>query len=186
MFKITRKRTLRAALLLALALAVTALAGCQMGESGGAAQETPNEDAIHIGCTMSLSNKDPDYQTNVIQPVKQALELAIKEINDAGGILDKQIVVDIQDTYKASDAKMAEIAERFKDYNAIIGGNDQLNASSIENKQIIISLSSTPDKLEYEASPYLFFASLRWNAPLKPIVDFMVEKASKKHNIHLF
>ncbi len=171
------------ALLLALVLLAASLPGC--GKSTAPAQKpaAPGEpsDEIRIGCMLTLSG---DYGYIGIHR-KQALELAVKEINGSGGILGKTVVLDIQDDDKHSTDRTMELMEQFKSCQAIIGpGVKQaaaINEMTKQNKQIVLALATpTYDDLQNLQNPYMFFTGLGSVPEEEAYAKFFTEKGCKK------
>jgi len=91
----------KVSVLLAICLSIALLAGCaQQGSSGG-----NNSDVIKIGVNYELSGGVATYGQSSVE----GLELAIKEINEAGGVNGKQIQLVKYDN-KSEEAEATTLA----------------------------------------------------------------------------
>ncbi|MHB1313949.1 MAG: ABC transporter substrate-binding protein [Christensenellales bacterium] len=135
-------------------------------------------DVIQIGCMLPLTGDNAYFGSRR----KQALELAVKEINDSGGIIGKTVVLDIQDDYQRSAERAIELAEQFKSCHAIIGAASTqamaINEVTKQNKQIVLS----PAELSYEdtQNPYMFFIQLSSVSEIEAPLKFLVKEGCKK------
>lgn len=110
--EMTEKKTLKrfASIFLASSLIVGALAGCSSKEegtsTGGSSTGSESSDVIKIGANLELSGAVATYGSSI----KQGAELAIEEINAAGGIDGKQIeFVPVDNKSETSEATNAAV-----------------------------------------------------------------------------
>lgn len=183
-----RKRQLwqkMAALGLALTLALTT-AGCALSEDGGSSESgtgtaaTDSSDTIKVGILHSLSGTMAISETSV----RDAELLAIKEINEAGGVLGKQIETVIEDG--ASDpATFQEKAQKLLQ-------NDKVATvfgcwTSASRKAVLPVFEADNGLLWYpvqyeglESSPNIFYIGAAPNQQIVPAVEYMTENYGKK------
>lgn len=81
-----------AALAMALAMAAGTLSGCSSTDGGSSTAENTG-DTIVIGAIGPLTGSAADYGITATN----GLKLAVEEVNAAGGVLGKQVVVSYQD-----------------------------------------------------------------------------------------
>lgn len=153
------------------AAAVLSLAGCSKKDAG---------DTVKVGILHSLSGTMAISETSV----RDAEMLAIKEINAAGGVLGKQIVVAQEDG--ASEPQIfAEKARKLiqNDKVATIFGC----WTSASRKAVKPVVEETGALLWYpvqyegmEMSPNIMYMGAAPNQQAVPAVDFCVEKFGKK------
>lgn len=134
-------------ILLSLALALTAFSGA-FAQSG---------DTITIGVLATLTG----YPLNGEHMVK-GVKLAVEEINAAGGVLGKQLALDIQDCSNTADAATNAVNLLVsRDVSAIIGPHYSSLGLAIENiihqAEIPMLVGGTSPKFVNEVdNPYLF------------------------------
>ena len=184
MFRIRGRRM--PALAVALAVAV-ALAGCgsKTGEnssSGGAAADTSG-DTVKVGLLNSLSGTMAISEVTV----RDALQLAVDEINAAGGVLGKRLQPISEDG--ASDwptfAEKAEKLIREDRVAAVFGCWTSASRKAVKpvfekNKALLFY----PVQYEgLEQSPYIFYTGATTNQQIVPALDYL--KAQGKTSIYL-
>jgi len=117
---------------MALALVAMLVAGCGGGSSGGATAGGAAKQPIKIGAILSLTGS----YAGLGAPEKQALELEVKRINDAGGVNGRPIEVVIVDD--ATDAQKAvAAATKLIDQDkvvAILGATGTSGTMAIRNE----------------------------------------------------
>ncbi|MCH7568619.1 MAG: ABC transporter substrate-binding protein [Nanoarchaeota archaeon] len=122
------------------------------------AGSSPQEETIKIGAILPLTGIASIHGQNE----RQGIDLAVKEINEAGGINGKPIEIIYEDD-QTNPAKSLISYNKLIDVNGVevvIGGTWDILANAIipesEKKQVVIlSPSALPDTLEQE-SPYFF------------------------------
>jgi urea transport system substrate-binding protein len=184
MFRIRGRRM--PALAVALAVAV-ALAGCgsKTGEnssSGGAAADTSG-DTVKVGLLNSLSGTMAISEVTV----RDALQLAVDEINAAGGVLGKRLQPISEDG--ASDwptfAEKAEKLIREDRVAAVFGCWTSASRKAVKpvfekNKALLFY----PVQYEgLEQSPYIFYTGATTNQQIVPALDYL--RAQGKTSIYL-
>jgi len=134
----------KVSVLLAICLSIALLAGCaQQGSSGG-----NNSDVIKIGVNYELSGGVATYGQSSVE----GLELAIKEINEAGGVNGKQIQLVKYDN-KSEEAEATTLASKLMTQDKVIAVLGPATSGSfkatipvaIKNKIPVISGSATAD-----------------------------------------
>jgi len=148
-------------------------------ESEDAAQ-TDSSDTIKVGILHSLSGTMAISETSV----RDAELLAIKEINENGGVLGKQIEAVVEDG--ASDnAIFAEKAEKLllSDQVATVFGC----WTSASRKAVLPVFESNNGLLWYpvqyegqESSPNIFYTGAAPNQQIVPAVEYLAENYGKK------
>ena len=149
----------------------------------GGGQETAavsGEDSIKVGILHSLSGTMAISETSV----RDAELLAIKEINENGGVLGKQLVPVIEDG--ASDnAVFKEKAEKLllNDKVATVFGC----WTSASRKAVLPAFESSNGLLWYpvqyegqESSPNIFYIGAAPNQQIVPAIEYMNENYGKK------
>ena len=151
-------------------------------ESGSEQASTPESsgDTIKVGILHSLSGTMAISETSV----KDAELLAIKEINEAGGVLGKQLEPVVEDG--ASDnATFKEKAEKLllNDKVATVFGC----WTSASRKAVLPTFESNNGLLWYpvqyegmESSPNIFYVGAAPNQQIVPAIEYMSENYGKK------
>lgn len=173
-----------------MAVMMLATTGCALQEdkqtsSGGATNSGSNSNSsqgetIKVGILHSLSGTMAISETSV----RDAELLAIKEINEAGGVLGKQIEVVVEDG--ASDvATFAEKATKLLT-------NDKVETvfgcwTSASRKAVLPIFESNNGLLWYpvqyegqESSPNIFYTGAAPNQQIVPAIEYLVETYGKK------
>lgn len=159
------KRTLALVLALALCLSMFALAGCSKAGSGdnGSASGSDNSsdnstgDTIKIGYIGPLTGSVSVYGI----AVQRGVQLAIKEINAAGGLLGKQVELVCKDDQGTETEALNAFNELVSAGVKIIVGAVTTNCTSAitsaanNEKVVLISASSTADSITTE-DDYIF------------------------------
>lgn len=134
----------KVSLLLAVCLSIALLAGCtQQGSSGG-----NNSNVIKIGVNYELSGGVATYGQSSVE----GIELAIKEINEAGGVNGKQIQLVKYDN-KSEEAEATTLASKLMTQDKVVAVLGPATSGSfkatipvaIKNKIPVISGSATAD-----------------------------------------
>ena len=153
-------------------------AGCSGGAITNA--EASSTDTIKVGILHSLSGTMAISETSV----RDAELLAIKEINENGGLLGRQIVVVVEDG--ASDnAIFAEKAEKLllsDKAEAVFGC-----WTSASRKAVLPVFESNNGLLWYpvqyegqESSPNIFYTGAAPNQQIVPAIDYLAENYGNK------
>jgi len=125
-----------------LMLLVTAMAGCGGGDTG----DEDSGDAIVIGVNYELSGAVASYGDDSVK----GIEMAIDEINEAGGVLDQQIKLVIIDN-KSDPAESASVAAKLMEQDnavaclgpATSGNYKATIPAAMANQTSILSASAT-------------------------------------------
>lgn len=136
-------KTLAAGIMSALTLA-----GCSQGATPAAAT------TVKLGLNYELSGEVSTYGTGLVQ----GIEMAVKEINAAGGVLDKQIELIKADNKSMTD-EAANVSSRLATRDkvvAILGPATSGNTKAAlppaqENKVPLISASATADDVTLDS-----------------------------------
>lgn len=183
---ITRRRGLVTAAVLVSALGL--VVGCSSGAANGSsdqgsgqstptAESTANADPIRIGGITDV--------TGGLAPLgvaqKQMGELAVKYLNDHGGVLGRQVEMEYLDG-ETDPAKWAQRAQELTDKSMVIGG-----LTGAERNAIIDVLSDTifitpgfTESPQTNCRPYVFGAGAVPNQFVIPLVNYMVENSGGK------
>ncbi|MEK4485512.1 ABC transporter substrate-binding protein [Psychrobacillus sp. FSL H8-0484] len=154
------KKSRFASLFLASSLLVGVLAGCGTGEEGGSSE---GGDTIKIGVNLELSGAVASYGSSEAD----AIDLAVEEINEAGGIDGKQIeLIKVDNKSDAAEATSAAIKLTNQDkVVAIIGAATSGNSVAqvqiaTDTKTPMISPSGTSTTVTVsekgEVNPFTF------------------------------
>lgn len=163
---------------------LAACSGGAMGEvtssSGSAASSVDDSDTIEVGILHSLSGTMAISETSV----RDAELLAIEEINEAGGVLGKQIEVVVEDG--ASDnATFSEKATKLlqQDEVATVFGC----WTSASRKAVLPIFEQNNGLLWYpvqyegmESSPNIFYTGAAPNQQIVPAIEYMNENVGGK------
>lgn len=169
-------------LLALLALFALVLAACGSDDSSSSSEEPAeesSEETIKVGILHSLSGTMAISEKAVVD----AEQLAIDEINAAGGVLGKQIEPIVEDG--ASDwPTFAEKAEKLLNTDkvaAVFGG-----WTSASRKAMLPVFEGNDGLLFYpvqyeglEASPNIFYTGATTNQQIIPALDYIVEQGWK-------
>ena len=149
-------------------------------EEGGAPSTASEGDVIKVGILHSLSGTMAISETTVVEAEK----LAIKEINEAGGVLGKQIEAVVEDG--ASDwPTFAEKAGKLIDKDAVpvIFGC----WTSASRKAVLDVFESKNHMLWYpvqyegqECSKNVFYTGAAPNQQIEPAVEWLLENKGKQ------
>jgi branched-chain amino acid transport system substrate-binding protein len=165
MFKLSK--TL--ALTIVIALTILALAGCGQTQSTGSSssssssssdssQQAKSDDVIKIGTLGPLTGNTATYGIST----KNGVEVAVDEVNKAGGINGKQVKLFSEDT-RGDQTEAANAATKLIEQDkviAIVGGvlsSETMTAGPIANdaKVVMISSSSTASGIP-DIGDYIF------------------------------
>ena len=130
---------------LVFVLVISLLAGCGKAES----------DKIKVGLDYELSGQVATYGQGLVE----GIELAVKEINAAGGVLNKQIKL-VKSDNKSENAETANVATKLITRDkvvAILGPATSGNAKAAipvanKNKVPLISASATDDDVTVDSN----------------------------------
>jgi urea transport system substrate-binding protein len=139
-------------------------------------EEVAEEDSVKVGILHSLSGTMAMSETSL----RDAELLAIEEINEAGGVLGKQIVPVIEDG-ESEPSVFSERATKLlqQDEVAVVFGG----WTSASRKAMLPVFESNNGLLYYpvqyegmEASPNIFYAGAAPNQQIVPAVDWLLEE----------
>ena len=178
------------ALTLVLLFAVYTLAGCAGQPAADAQQpvaDTPatsgGEDEILIGGLFNLTGD----QASLDNPAMKAAQLAVKQINEAGGINGKQIkyIIENCQTDQTASTNAAEKVISVDKVDAIVGLSDStfvLAAGAIAQKNNIpfIEIGGTMPGLPDQVGDVLYMACFGDNVQAYAGVDFAVKELGAK------
>lgn len=173
-------KSVRKGKLLAVALACTALLGACSKGSEDTAAGTAESDTIPVGVLHSLSGTMAISEVTV----KNATQLAIDEINEAGGVMGKPVTAVIEDG--ASDpAIFAQKASKLVQNDGVVtvfGG-----WTSASRKAMLPVFEKTQNLLWYpvqfegnECSPNIMYSGAQPNQQALPAYDWAKEQGYKK------
>jgi len=143
MFRTQRKWLSAAALTAVIALAVT---GCSGASDGGSAD---TDEPILIGGAMSLTG---DFQITGTG-ARAAAEYAVQEINEAGGLLGRQVELDIRDDQSKPDQAAVAFQDLADDVDVFIGPSGSNSAVAVldfvERQQIpMVASAATSEQVD--------------------------------------
>lgn len=182
-----RQRSRKSALVAVLAVAALLLGACGSDDEAASGTTPGSEgstdtsgETVKVGILHSLSGTMAISETAVVDAEK----LAIKEINEAGGVLGKQIEAVVEDG--ASDwPTFAEKAEKLvttDEVAAVFGG-----WTSASRKAMLPVFEGTGGLLFYpvqyeglEASPNIFYTGATTNQQIIPALDYIKESGMTK------
>ncbi len=155
---IMKSLTPRREFLAALAAAVALVAGCKPGESGGGGGAAGGAEKIIIGEFASLTGKEAAFG----QSSHKGTQLAIEELNKAGGVLGKKLELLVEDN-RSQAGESATIVKKFISRDKVVAVLGEVaSGRSLEAGPIcqqagipMISPSSTNPKVT-EAGDYVF------------------------------
>jgi len=168
-----------------IALTLVAMMGMGVAACGNKDGEASGDDVIKIGLTTVLTGDrslEGQYATN-------AAEIIEKEINDAGGVLGKNIKIVIEDAL-GTDVGAVNAHKKLAsdpDIVAIIGtdsSNDNIatSSSALEAKVPTTGQGSSPTltKIANEENPYLFQLRASDQTLCAALIKFAVEEKGIK------
>ena len=179
----TSRRVAVGAAALAGALAIAGCGGAKTGEDASASAKSCVEtdgDTIKVGFLNSLSGSMAISE----QTVSDSLKLAAKQINAAGGVLDKQLEV-VQEDGASEPTIFAEKAKKLIQQDcvaAVFGG--WTSSSRVAMRPVFKSLNSLlfyPVQYEgLEADRNIFYTGATTNQQIIPALDFLREEKKIK------
>jgi len=138
-------------LIFALVL-VFPLAGCQNQQSGGSSE------SLEIGAILPLTGDNANYG----EAAQRGIDLAVKQINEAGGIEGREIQISYKDT-KAATRTGVNVTQQLVNVNgvpAIIGGivsGVTLAAAKVTERNEVVLISPTASSPDLsDAGEYIF------------------------------
>ena len=174
------------ALFLAGVLAVSSLTACGSSDSassdGSTADAATSGDTLKIGLVAPISGDNGQYGTSQ----KQGYELAIKEINEAGGVDGKMLELETYDD-QGDAQKAAAGAQKFADDDSILAVGGSCLSSCTLAMVPIIDDAGLPDLVVSSSSPsltgssdYFFRMSVQDAAVGPQIADVILKKGLKR------
>ena len=161
--KLRRRATV---LLLALGAALALLGGSLASCGGG--EETP---ALKIGILLSLG--DEPSQTSIAR--RQAFELAIKHVNEGGGVLGRDVELAVGDTSLGAAEEALRLA-RDEGVHGIVGPSSSANSLLVIRAILgsyvipVISPSASSPRLTVAVDGDLFFRTVLSDASQGPVL----------------
>lgn len=169
-----KKRVMNAAAAAVLALSMVLMTGCGSG-SGSSSKESVKVGLLHsMTGSMAISE----------QSVLDAEKLAIKEINESGGILGKQI--EYQEEDGASDpSTFASKAEKLVDQDGI---STVFGCWTSSSRKAVKSIFEDYDALLFypvqyegmESSSNIVYTGAAPNQQIVPAIEYLIDKGYKK------
>ena len=169
-----KKRVMNAAAAAVLALSMVLMTGCGSG-SGSSSKESVKVGLLHsMTGSMAISE----------QAVLDAEKLAIKEINESGGILGKQI--EYQEEDGASDpSTYASKAEKLVDQDGI---STVFGCWTSSSRKAVKSIFEDYDALLFypvqyegmESSSNIVYTGAAPNQQIVPAIEYLIDKGYKK------
>ena len=183
------------ALFLAGVLAVSSLTACGASDSasGGGSSDSSSTgaaasgDTLKIGLVAPISGDNGQYGTSQ----KQGYELAIKEINEAGGVDGKMLELETYDD-QGDAQKAAAGAQKFADDDSILSIGGSCLSSCTLAMVPIIDDAGLPDLVVSSSSPSLtgssdyFFRMSVQDAAVGPQIADVILKKNLKNVVVLY
>jgi len=172
-----------------LLLSMVSFAGC----IGGEKKETP--------APTTAATKEPVLLCQVIEmtglgskcgiPWTQAVDMAVQEINDSGGILGRKIVVHTYDTATdpatSKSAMLKAVSENpFAILGTIFSSSTLVNMEVTQNAKIPQFCGSTNPKITEKGNNYIFRTSTQSAIAMPQLVNWAVEKKGLKTAVVLY
>ena len=134
-----------------LVLVLSLVAGCGSSPAG---DDTGDSDTIRVGLNYELSGEVATYGSNLTD----GIELALEEINEAGGVLGKQIEL-VKVDNKSEDSEAANVSARLATRENVVallgpatsGNTKAAIPAATQNKIPLISASATADDITIDS-----------------------------------
>lgn len=134
-----------------LVLVLSLVAGCGSSPAG---DDTGDSDTIRVGLNYELSGEVATYGSNLTD----GIELAVEEINEAGGVLGKQIEL-VKVDNKSEDSEAANVSARLATRENVVallgpatsGNTKAAIPAATQNKIPLISASATADDITIDS-----------------------------------
>lgn len=169
-----KKRVMNAAAAAVLALSMVLMTGC------GSGSESSSKESVKVGLLHSMTGSMAISE----QAVLDAEKLAIKEINESGGILGKQI--EYQEEDGASDpSTFASKAEKLVDQDGI---STVFGCWTSSSRKAVKSIFEDYDALLFypvqyegmESSSNIVYTGAAPNQQIVPAIEYLIDKGYKK------
>lgn len=169
-----KKRVMNAAAAAVLALSMVLMTGCGSGSGSS------NKESVKVGLLHSMTGSMAISE----QAVLDAEKLAIKEINESGGILGKQI--EYQEEDGASDpSTFASKAEKLVDQDGI---STVFGCWTSSSRKAVKSIFEDYDALLFypvqyegmESSSNIVYTGAAPNQQIVPAIEYLIDKGYKK------
>lgn len=162
-------------------VAVLGLTGC--GSGGKAVTSNGNEKEITLGVITSLTGSDSEFG----HAQKEGYELALSEINKAGGINGKQVKLIYKDTQSSPQEAAKEVDQLVnEDHVQLILGpyssGEALAAvkKATEDKVPLVVPTATAANVTQTGSKYVFRVCATSGDYAKAVLDFLKERGDAK------
>lgn len=153
--------------MLLFVIMVVSVAGCgQKGTSGSG--------EIKIGVSAAITGNFPLAGTRT----QQGIQLAVEEINAKGGILGKQVVLEVVDDQNISTGAINAVNRLITDPNvvAVIGphtsGNVMAVSNLYQNAKVPFLTGATSPKVDTLKNPYAFYIRPSDNISARAVVQY--------------
>ena len=174
--------------LLCVTLFVTLISGCSSDANSDSDNKAGKGDnVVKLGLLAPLTGTNAEYGKGF----EVAAEMAIEEINNAGGVNGKKLEIEVADS-KGDQKESSDLARKFgdnDDIKAIIG--DFASGSCMANAPIvdaagIVQLSPTASNPDYASmSPYTFSIMGRQDGEAPFFAKYIVDKYLGKKKVGL-
>ncbi len=176
-------------LILGISFAVPVLCGCERKSTESAAPTssvatpTAEHKTITLGATFPLTGDVASYG----QKAKRGIELAVADINERGGVLGRNVVVDFQDD--RNDSKEAvSIVTKFATIEKVTvifgsaGSTVSLAIAPIGNRHKVVLMSpiSSSSKLSTDGGPYFFRTVPTDDLQAEVLANWVYESGAKR------
>ena len=175
------KKTITLLVLMAFVLGMVVVAGCGQKAAEGDKNAGEGSEKLYVGWVGPLTGPCADNG----QQMRKGAELAVKEINAAGGINGKQVELIAQDD-KSDPKEAANIATKYASDDRLLAVLGNYNSSAVlagapiynEAKIVMIPLGTSP-VISVEHGPYLFRYSCTDEIQGKFVVKWMFDEGQK-------
>lgn len=182
------------ALILTLTMVLLCVAGCSKqsggnddpaGSQGSETPVTENKDPIRIGLSTPITGSQAENGVGT----QTAVEIAVEEINAAGGINGRPVELVIQDS-KSDPTQAAQIATMFTEDETILAeigdfaSGACMAAAPIYEEAGMVQLSPTASNPDYTLlGEYMFSIFGKTTDEGKFIADYLLKKYLKAENV---
>lgn len=175
------KKKKQLGLLAALTLAgTTALTGCGNGSANTSATDSKT---LTLGVITSITGKDSEFG----KAQKEGYEIAVEEINKAGGILGKQVKLQFLDDQSSAEEAAKDVDQLVSQYHAqlILGPYSSGSALAVVKKATSYKIpdivpTATAANVTQTGSKYVFRVCATSDDYAKAIVDLLNQRGDVK------
>lgn len=176
------KKTKQLGFLAAVTLAgMTALAGC--GTASGSSTNTDSAKTLTLGVITSITGKDSEFG----KAQKEGYEIAVDEINKAGGILGKQVTLKFLDDQSSAQEAAKDVDQLVSQDHAqlILGPYSSGSALAVVKKATTYKIpdivpTATAANVTQTGSKYVFRVCATSDDYAQAIIDLLKQRGDAK------